>query len=166
MYDIWFIQYAHMKVEQGCSKRVFDWAIREQTKRWELVSNEGKDLTDWECENFIYWPVWPIQSHEGQRWSKLLRPCGVGTCRATWMPTMLFAWKSSWPPTRKHPLLPLVMATTLSRDTRRAKEALLAPSGALIAIPTYYWPTTTTPTFSDHTGPQHWTFTFWATTAI
>ena len=21
-------------------------------------------------------------------------------------------------------------------------------------------------TFSDHTGPQHWTFTFWATTAI
>ena len=22
------------------------------------------------------------------------------------------------------------------------------------------------PTFSDHTGPQHWTFTFWATTAI
>ena len=23
-----------------------------------------------------------------------------------------------------------------------------------------------TPTFSDHTGPQHWTFTFWATTAI
>ena len=45
---------------------------------------------------------------------------------------------------------------------------LLAPSGALIAIPTYYWPTTTPPhpTFSDHTGPQHWTFTFWATTAI
>ena len=41
---------------------------------------------------------------------------------------------------------------------------LLAPSGALIAIPTYYWPST--PTFSDHTGPQHWTFTFWATTAI
>ena len=25
---------------------------------------------------------------------------------------------------------------------------------------------TTHPTFSDHTGPQHWTFTFWATTAI
>ena len=24
----------------------------------------------------------------------------------------------------------------------------------------------TTPLFSDHTGPQHWTFTFWATTAI
>ena len=24
----------------------------------------------------------------------------------------------------------------------------------------------THPTFSDHTGPQHWTFTFWATTAI
>ena len=23
-----------------------------------------------------------------------------------------------------------------------------------------------TPTFSDHTGPRHWTFTFWATTAI
>ena len=22
------------------------------------------------------------------------------------------------------------------------------------------------PTFSDHTGPQHWTFTFWATNAI
>ena len=22
------------------------------------------------------------------------------------------------------------------------------------------------PTFSDHTGPRHWTFTFWATTAI
>ena len=22
------------------------------------------------------------------------------------------------------------------------------------------------PTFLDHTGPQHWTFTFWATTAI
>ena len=22
------------------------------------------------------------------------------------------------------------------------------------------------PTFSDHTGPHHWTFTFWATTAI
>ena len=22
------------------------------------------------------------------------------------------------------------------------------------------------PTFSDHTGPQHWAFTFWATTAI
>ena len=22
------------------------------------------------------------------------------------------------------------------------------------------------PTFSDHTGPQHWTYTFWATTAI
>ena len=22
------------------------------------------------------------------------------------------------------------------------------------------------PTFSDHTGPQHWTFTFWASTAI
>ena len=22
------------------------------------------------------------------------------------------------------------------------------------------------PTFSDHTGPQHWTFTFWATSAI
>ena len=45
--------------------------------------------------------------------------------------------------------------------------ALLAPSGALIAIPTYYGPTSTsTPTFSDHTGPQHWTFTFWATTAI
>ena len=42
---------------------------------------------------------------------------------------------------------------------------LLAPSGALIAIPTYYWPTHP-PTFSDHTGPQHWTFTFWATTAI
>ena len=41
----------------------------------------------------------------------------------------------------------------------------LAPSGALIAIPTYYWPSTH-PTFSDHTGPQHWTFTFWATTAI
>ena len=45
---------------------------------------------------------------------------------------------------------------------------LLAPSGALIAIPTYYWSTTSssTPTFSDHIGPQHWTFTFWATTAI
>ena len=45
---------------------------------------------------------------------------------------------------------------------------LLAPSGALIAIPTYYWSThpPTPPTFSDHTGPQHWTFTFWATTAI
>ena len=43
---------------------------------------------------------------------------------------------------------------------------LLAPSGALIAIPTYYWSTTHHPTFSDHTGPQHWTFTFWATTAI
>ena len=45
---------------------------------------------------------------------------------------------------------------------------LLAPSGALIAILTYYWSTTThpPPTFSDHTGPQHWTFTFWATTAI
>ena len=43
---------------------------------------------------------------------------------------------------------------------------LLAPSGALITIPTYYWPSTTPPTFSDHTGPQHWTFTFWATTAI
>ena len=44
---------------------------------------------------------------------------------------------------------------------------LLAPSGALIAIPTYYWPTTTTPpTFSDHTSPQHCSFTFWATTAI
>ena len=42
---------------------------------------------------------------------------------------------------------------------------LLAPSGALIAIPTYYWPSTN-PTFSDHTAPQHWTFTFWATTAI
>ena len=42
---------------------------------------------------------------------------------------------------------------------------LLAPSGALIAILTYYW-STTTPTFSDHTGPQHWTFTFWTTTAI
>ena len=41
---------------------------------------------------------------------------------------------------------------------------LLAPSGALIAIPTYYWPIPFT--FSDHTGPQHWTFTFWATTAI
>ena len=27
-------------------------------------------------------------------------------------------------------------------------------------------PTTPPPTFSDHTGPQHWTFTFWATTAI
>ena len=24
----------------------------------------------------------------------------------------------------------------------------------------------TTPTFSDHSGPQHWTYTFWATTAI
>ena len=24
----------------------------------------------------------------------------------------------------------------------------------------------TPPTFSDHTGPQHWTCTFWATTAI
>ena len=43
----------------------------------------------------------------------------------------------------------------------------LAPSGALIAIPTYYWPSSSThPTFSDHTGPQYWTFTFWATTAI
>ena len=42
---------------------------------------------------------------------------------------------------------------------------LLAPSGALIAIPTYYW-STSTPTFSDHTGNQHWTFTFWAITAI
>ena len=42
----------------------------------------------------------------------------------------------------------------------------LAPSGALIAIPTYYWSTTTHPTFSDHIGPQQWTFTFWATTAI
>ena len=42
---------------------------------------------------------------------------------------------------------------------------LLAPSGALIAITTYYWPTPP-PTFSDHTGLQHWTFTFWATTAI
>ena len=26
--------------------------------------------------------------------------------------------------------------------------------------------TTTTPLFQIHTGPQHWTFTFWATTAI
>ena len=43
---------------------------------------------------------------------------------------------------------------------------LLAPSGALIAIPTYYWPAPPHPTCSDHTGPQHWTFTFWATTAI
>ena len=43
---------------------------------------------------------------------------------------------------------------------------LLAPSGALIAIPTYQWYSSSTPTFSDHTGPQHWTFTFWATTAI
>ena len=38
----------------------------------------------------------------------------------------------------------------------------LAPSGALIAIPTYYWPT--------HFFRSHWssitTFTFWATTAI
>ena len=45
------------------------------------------------------------------------------------------------------------------RDTSFSK---LAPSGALIAIPTYYWSTTPPPTFSDHTGPQHWTFTFWA----
>ena len=29
----------------------------------------------------------------------------------------------------------------------------LAPSGALIAIPTYYW-SAPAPTFSDHTGPQ------------
>ena len=35
---------------------------------------------------------------------------------------------------------------------------LLAPSGALTAIPTYSDPAPTT--FSDHTGPQHWTFTF------
>ena len=42
---------------------------------------------------------------------------------------------------------------------------LLARSGALIAIPTNYW-SAPAPTFSDHTGPQHWTFTFWATTAI
>ena len=38
------------------------------------------------------------------------------------------------------------------------RGTLLAPSGALIAIPTCYW--SSTPTFSDHTGPQHRTFTF------
>ena len=43
-----------MKVEQSCSKWHYDWVIREQTKRWELVSNEGKDLTDWECEIYIF----------------------------------------------------------------------------------------------------------------
>ena len=37
---------------------------------------------------------------------------------------------------------------------------LLAPSGALIAIPTHTDPPAAAPTFSDHTGPQHWTFTF------
>ena len=46
--------------------------------------------------------------------------------RATWMPTMPFASTSSWPPTRRPPLLPLVMATTLSRDTRWAKEAFIS----------------------------------------
>ena len=46
-------------------------------------------------------------------------------------------------------------------------SSLLAPSGALIAIPIYYWPSnTTTHFFQIHTGPQYWTFTFWATTAI
>ena len=45
---------------------------------------------------------------------------------------------------------------------------LLAPSGALIAIPAYYWPSTSTTHFfrSHRSGPQHWTYTFWATTAI
>ena len=48
---------------------------------------------------------------------------------------------------------------------RTRVRSLLAPSGALIAIPTNYW-SASAPTFSDLTGPQHWTFTFWATTAM
>ena len=49
---------------------------------------------------------------------------------------------------------------------------LLAPSGALISILTYYWSTTNTtttpPTFSDLACRPlyNWTLTFWATTAI
>ena len=50
-------------------------------------------------------------------------------------------------------------------DYTSKKYDLLAPSGALIAIPTYYW-SAPAPTFSDHTGPRPWTFTFSATTAI
>ena len=49
-------------------------------------------------------------------------------------------------------------------EARIFPVAFLAPSGALIAIPTCYW--SSTPTFSDHTRPQYWTFTFWATTAL
>ena len=52
--------------------------------------------------------------------------CNFVFVRATWMPTMPFASTSSWPPTRRPPLLPLVMATTLSRDTRWAKEAFIS----------------------------------------
>ena len=51
----------------------------------------------------------------------------------------------------------------------------LAPSGALISSVRssnshpdllVITSTTTTPLFQIYTGPQHWTFTFWATTAI
>ena len=63
---------------------------------------------------------------------------------------------------------PLLSIESAQSESVQLTKSLLAPSGALITIPTYYWSTTTTthPTFSDHTGPQHWTFTFWATTAI
>ena len=67
--------------------------------------------------------------------------------------------------------LPLLCEQLCNIETRGSSSSsswprcLLAPSGALIAIPTNYW-SAPAPTFSDHTGPQHWTFTFWATTAI
>ena len=59
----------------------------------------------------------------------------------------------------------IIQSFILKQKSSLLRLSLLAPSGALIAIPTYYW-STHHPTFSDHTGPQHWTFTFWATTAI
>ena len=60
-----------------------------------------------------------------------------------------------------------VCAGTTLIFARKSGYGLLTPSGALIAIPTYYWSTPPpAPTFSDNTGPQHWTFTFWTTTAI
>ena len=98
-----------------------------------------------------------------QIWSNTGRPEKKVTIRMLLAPRCTGSIASSWHPESTFEIMgPLNTAWAYLCNTSKGLYKLLAPSGALIAIPTYYWPTA----FSDHTGPQYWTFTFWATTAI
>ena len=86
----------------------------------------------------MIWKKWQKQIQEIQQNKiqfSLMRSCRRESCShmAETAPT-LFVPPENWFPCCQLP---------------PAAFSLLAPSGALIAIPTYYWPSATHPTFSD-----------------